>query len=188
MQDWLADATEVERETMIQTLYGMWLARNEARDGHRIADARTVARRVCDHMNEWREVHPKGPRVLSEKIMETWKPPEMGWVKANADGASTKLRTRGGGGVVLRDHGGAFRGGARAFLPSTSDPQLLELMASRQAMQLAIQQGFQKVHLELDSKEVVAMLNGSSKNLPAVGPLIDEVKEMLRTRQECKVS
>ena len=88
----------------------------------------------------------------------------------------------------LRDHVGAFSGGACAFLPSTSDPRLLEVMASRPVMQLAIQHGFQKVHLEHESKEVVAMLNGSSKNLPSVGPLIDEVKEMLRTRQEYKVS
>ena len=32
------------------------------------------------------------------------------------------------------------------------------------------------------------MLNNSSNDLSAMGPIIDEVKEMLRTRQEYKVS
>lgn len=73
MQDWLADATDVERETMIQALYGLWLARNEVRDGQRIADARTVARRVCAHMSGWREVHPKGACAICKNSggMET---------------------------------------------------------------------------------------------------------------------
>jgi hypothetical protein len=67
-------------------------------------------------------------------------------------------------------------------------PEHPEVLASRQAVQLAIHQGFQKVHLELDSKEVLAMLKDNSKNLSAVGPLVDEVKELLRSRQEYKVS
>ena len=111
---------------MIQALYDMWLARNESRDGKRIAYARAVAMKVSSHMNEWREVHPKGPRHPTITHVEAWKLPEMGRIQANADGATTKLRTKGGGGVVLRDHAGAFKGGACAFLPSISDPEYLE--------------------------------------------------------------
>lgn len=33
----------------------------------------------------------------------------------------------------------------------------------------------------------MAMINDKSKNLSAVGPLVEEVKELLRTRQDYKV-
>lgn len=188
LQEWFAGASDAERETMVQGLYGLWLARNEARDGKRITDAKAVAERVDDHMREWREVHQRATRTEEPKLAERWKPPEEGWIKVNADGATSKLQVNGGGGVVLRDHDGAYRGGACTFLPGTSDPELLEVLASRQAVKLAIQQNVDKIHLELDSKGVVAMINDRRKNLSAVGPLVEEVKELLQTRQGYKVS
>lgn len=59
MQGWLPDAGDAERETLIQGLYGLWCARNEARDGKRIPDPCAVAERVHDHMQEWRSVHDR---------------------------------------------------------------------------------------------------------------------------------
>ena len=54
-------------------------------------------------------------------------------------------------------------------------------MASRQAVKLAMQQNVERIHLELDSKGVVAMINDKGKNLSAVGPLVEEIKQLLRT-------
>ena len=61
-----------------------------------------------------------------------------------------------------------------------------EVLACRWAVQLAVELNIQKVHLELDSKGMVATMN-DNKNLSAVGPLVEEVKELLRTPQEAKV-
>uniref|UniRef100_A0A452ZV04 Uncharacterized protein n=1 Tax=Aegilops tauschii subsp. strangulata TaxID=200361 RepID=A0A452ZV04_AEGTS len=91
LQEWSAGASDAERETMVQGLYGLWLARNEARDrdGKRIADAKAVAERVHDHMREWTtEVHQRTARTMEPKQVERWKPPDAGWIKVNADGAT----------------------------------------------------------------------------------------------------
>ena len=71
--------------------YSVWLARNEARDGKKIADAKIVAERIDDHMKEWREVHQRTTRTVEPKLVERWKPPKVGWIKVNADGATSKL-------------------------------------------------------------------------------------------------
>lgn len=49
----------------------------------------------------------------------------------NADGAISKLGGKGGGGVVIRDHDGAYRGGACHFLPAISDSETSEILVSR---------------------------------------------------------
>lgn len=139
LQEWLAGASDAERETMIQGLYGLWLARNEAHDGKRFLEAKAVAERVDDHMREWREVPKRSIKISQPKQVERWQPPEVGWIKVNADGATSKLQVKGEGGVVLRDRAGAYRGGACMFLPSTSDPELLEVLACRRAVQLAVE-------------------------------------------------
>ena len=83
--------------------------------------------------------------------------------------------------MILRDHEGAYRGGAATFLPAATDP------AARWGIKLATELGVQKIQLELDSKGVVSMLNDRSKNLSALGPYIEETKGMLRYKQEYKV-
>ena len=35
--DWLAGASEEEKDILLHAAYGLWLARNDARDGKRIA-------------------------------------------------------------------------------------------------------------------------------------------------------
>lgn len=122
LKAWFAEAGAAERETMIHALYGLWCARNETRDGKMIQDARELAVRVYDHIHEWRSVNSHEPPTKEPRSAERWKPPGMGWVKANADGATSKMHDGGGVGVVLRDHHGAYRGGTSVFFPGAANP------------------------------------------------------------------
>ena len=94
---------------MIHALYGLWCARNETRDGKRIQDARELAEKVHAHIQEWRQVHVEERTTKETRRPDNWKPPEPGWIKVNADEAMARAHDRGGGGVVLRDHHGAFK-------------------------------------------------------------------------------
>lgn len=109
--DWFADASDEEREAMIQATYGLWLARNEARDGKRIAPPHEIIAMVVAHMSEWRAVHSENKRPGRPPIKQRWQPPEDGWFKVNSDGAVSKSGGKGGAGAVIRDHNGAFRAG-----------------------------------------------------------------------------
>lgn len=119
---------------LLQGVYGLWLARNAMLDGVRIQDAREVAASVSLFMDEWSNDVPKKVRSLVKTPVEKWIPPEQGWIKANVDGAVASGSGDGGGGVVFRDHDGAFRGALAHFFPNVSKPEAVELMACRKAL------------------------------------------------------
>ena len=133
-------------------------------------------------------VNGRQPKVPSATLVERWKPPENGWLKLNSDGVLAKSLDRGGGGVFLRDHVGAFRGAASCVFNGVSDPEVAEILACRKAVQMAVQRGAQKIHLEVDNKGVAAMINDKERNLSAAGAIIQEVKALLNTRQDYKVT
>uniref|UniRef100_A0A8I6WJS1 RNase H type-1 domain-containing protein n=1 Tax=Hordeum vulgare subsp. vulgare TaxID=112509 RepID=A0A8I6WJS1_HORVV len=137
---------------------------------------------------EWSTIHTHQPRNTTPTLVARWNPPEQGWLKANSDGALAKAHNRGGGGVVLRDHEGAYRGGACYVFRDVSHPEMAELLACREAVQLAIQTGAPKVHVEVDSIAVAAMVNERAKNLSLAGPIVEEIKLLGRTLEGFKVS
>ena len=74
------------------------------------------------------------------------------------------------------------------FFRDVVEPQAAEILACRSALQVARERGILKVHLELDSKGLVQMIKDKQKNLAAVGPWIQEIKGLLHTRNEFKIS
>lgn len=42
---------------MMQTIYQIWLARNDARDGKRMGEPRMIAEKVNFYLQEWQEVN-----------------------------------------------------------------------------------------------------------------------------------
>uniref|UniRef100_A0A8I6Y8C7 RNase H type-1 domain-containing protein n=1 Tax=Hordeum vulgare subsp. vulgare TaxID=112509 RepID=A0A8I6Y8C7_HORVV len=61
-------------------------------------------------------------------------------------------------------------------------------MACKQALQVAVDRNFHHIHVELDSKEVVRQINQTSNNLSALGHWVREIKELLQSRLEAKVT
>uniref|UniRef100_R7W4Q1 Uncharacterized protein n=1 Tax=Aegilops tauschii TaxID=37682 RepID=R7W4Q1_AEGTA len=75
-------------------------------------------------------------------------------------GKLSRFGEKGGGGAVLRNHHGAFLGAACQFFPHNVDPEAVEVLACRRAQ---------------------------TRNLSAVGPWIQEIKEMLNSFAEFRV-
>ena len=186
--EWFATANEDEREMMIHSVYAMWLARNETRDGRRIEAPREIIERVCSHVKEWREVHAKSPRITKPAAVQRWSAPDEGWIKANSDGAISRHGGRAGGGVVLRDANGGFLASACHLFPQVVDPEVAEIMACKRALRVAADINVQKVHLELDCQSLVHVLKQPEKNLSVMGPWLEEIKTMLRSFEDFKVS
>ena len=91
-------------------------------------------------------------------------------MKLNADGALARSSTKGGGGVVVRDHNGRFLGGACHFFPFLSDPEEAELRACKRAIDLARELGLPKVILESDCATVVSKLKSEPIDRSVYGP------------------
>jgi ribonuclease HI len=150
---------EKELGLAIMLIYQMWLARNEAREAVQIVALQDIVRRSLALLEEWVSVHGK-PEHTSAKVREQWSPPEEGWIKANVDGAFSSDSGCGGCGVVLRDHHGGFRGGATRFL--------------------AKEKGFDRVCVESDCLGAVAKIRSTEVNRSSHGPLVEEIKEMMK--------
>lgn len=88
---------------------------------------------------------------------------------------------------MIRNHDGAFQAAACHFFPTKSNPETVEVLACRRAVQLAIELGARKLEVELDSKGVVAMLTDQKKNLSVAGPVLEEIKSLLRSMDEYKI-
>ena len=104
----------------------------------------------------------------------------MGWCKANADGAYHADSGRSGGGAILWDHHGGFLAGACHFFPHVFDAEGVELLACRRALCLAQEAGVMKVILETDSVEVASKLTREEQDRSFYGPLVDEIRSLLR--------
>lgn len=185
--DWLGQASESERALVMVTIYQIWLARNDARDGERCEDPGAIVDRALHLLEEWHQVKEVRPCTPQQQQREQWQPPVEGWSKVNADGAIQKSSGDGGGGAVLRDHHGNFVAAACHFFPSVSDPELAELLACRRAAGLAIEMGSLKVVLETDNKGIAQRLASDDLNRSVYGPLIEEIKGLLQSRHDFKV-
>lgn len=186
--DWFSRASGDEREVMIQVTYGLWLARNEARDGERIAPPHEIIATVVAHMHEWKEVHANQKQPATPQPRPRWHVPDEGWVKVNADGAVSRHGDKGGGGAVVRNHQGAFMAGLSHHFPNITDPEATEILACKRGLELAREVNAERVHIELDSQNVVQMIKQPSKNLGAAGPWVEEIKILLRSFADVKVS
>lgn len=185
---WFAEASDDEKAVQVQGVYALWLARNNAREGQRIEEAEAIARRVWHLMEEWQSIHGRKSKQVHGGQRERWKPPDDGWTKANVDGATSKVGELGGAGVVFRNQEGAFLGGACQVLPSCSDPIKAELGECKRVAQLAAQLDVQNLHIEMDCAVIVGKLRSQEKDLSPHGPTIEEIKQLLNSRERWKIS
>ncbi len=94
-----------------------------------------------------------------------WKPPDLGWVKLNTDGASLGNPGIAGGGGLIRDSNGGWVGGFARAIGVTTSVQT-ELRALKDGLMLAIDLGIPYLAIEMDSLVAVEFVN--SKTMPNV--------------------
>lgn len=160
---WLANASDGERATMVQGLYGAMVGKIQCTGWKE--DRRGV--RYCSISGE-------GDGGMT---VGSWPQEQDCEACTNAEmGATTKMGKKGGMGVVFRNHEGAFLGGACLFFPQSMEPAKIiadEVTATR-------------LHIEMDCKDIVSKLQNKERDVPMLGPMIEEVKQLLETRQECR--
>jgi ribonuclease HI len=178
--------SEKELGIAMLSLYHMWLARNDARELPMIENPESTVNRIWALWEEWQAIKEPAGGVKA-RVVERWSLPAEGWVKANCDGAFTPGDGPGGGGVIMRDHHGAFLSGASRFFPSAPDPEGAELGACRMALEMAKEAGVQKIVVETDCKGVVTKLNSDGIDRSLHGPMVEDIKFRLREFDDYKV-
>jgi ribonuclease HI len=176
---WFGRLGQKELSLAMSLLSQLWFARNEARHSEGIESPDSTVRRAMFLADEWAAINQ--PRVTTNPTLPgKWSKPAPGWHKANTDGAMLLSGDHGGGGVVLRDHHGGFVAGACHFFPSVCDAENAELLACRRGVLLARELGVAKLELETDSMGAVTKLRSNEVDRSVQGPLVEEIKLLLR--------
>jgi ribonuclease HI len=181
--DWFHSLPAKDLGLVMTTLYHLWLSRNNARDESTIEDPERTARRVLAITEEWGKLRDPSPSRVHKEV-EHWRPPERGWLKANADGAFSVTDGQGGGGVVLRDDEGVPIEAASFFFMQVTDPERAELLACQQAVRVAKEYDVRKLVLEMDCAGAVNKLRAQVLDRSVHGPLVEEIKTLLGEFEE----
>ncbi|XP_043689330.1 uncharacterized protein LOC122640247 [Telopea speciosissima] len=108
----------------------------------------------------------------------TWVPPPVGVIKANSDAALPADKSKGGVGVVFRDHSGSPC--LARSIPSSFGCSIQgELLAIRYALTSALELGIDDLMVETDNMDAFLMVEG--KKIPSweVADLVVEVERLV---------
>ncbi|KAE8793880.1 hypothetical protein D1007_31470 [Hordeum vulgare] len=130
----VAAVADHEKELMLQATYGLWLARNNTREGRKLQQPHEIIDSLKVQLSDWKAANKTRVSQPEPKTIQKWEPPLNGWVKINSDGAVLKQGTNGGGGAVFRDHNAMFLSIVSHFFPGIVDPEVVEALACRRAL------------------------------------------------------
>ncbi|KAI8556439.1 hypothetical protein RHMOL_Rhmol05G0253500 [Rhododendron molle] len=99
--------------------------------------------------------------LLSSTV--TWKPPEIGMLMINGDGAFSARTRKGGVGMLVRDHGGKILGATAVPIQDRSSAEVAEAEGFRIALDCSICSAGGSYIVEGDAQAVINMLQGKSK-------------------------
>ena len=94
--------------------------------------------------------------------VEKWDAPEDGWLKINCDGAFDQNSMVAGLGVDVRNSDGMLVEGRNRSSPAMNDLQV-EAMVVKEGVKLAIEKKYQKVVMEMDSREIQLVVTKKKK-------------------------
>ena len=172
-------------------LWRIWKNRNEFIYKGKDYDAPSMVRKAREDMEEWRSRKEVEESVVKNPIrapsIERWKPPPQNWIKCNTDGAWKKDSESCGVGWVSRDQSGKLVWAGARELPTLGSPIKFEAEAIRWAIHTLVGFNYQQVIVETDSLELTKMINGTEAPWPKLRPIIQDISNMLVTKEAYRV-
>ncbi|KAE8792786.1 hypothetical protein D1007_32655 [Hordeum vulgare] len=130
----VATAADHEKELMLQATYGLWLARNNTREGRKLQQPHEIIDSLKVQLSDWKAANETRVSQPEPKTIQKWESFVNGWVKINSDGAVSKQGTNDGGGAVFQNHNVMFLFVVSHFFLGIADPEAVEALACRRAL------------------------------------------------------
>ena len=119
-------------------------------------------------------------------VQVRWFKPPAGWFKLNLDGASCGNLGKAGGGGILRDCNGLWiKGYARSIGFATTI--IAEFWALRDGLKLALNEGIQRLIVELDANVVVDLIKTNAATNKPYAPLLYDCRYLLTRLTQAQV-
>ena len=101
-------------------------------------------------------------------------PPENVY-KINVDAALSIEHQCSGIGIIIRDYAGLFMAGRILQIQACTDPHRAELLAAREGLPFAWENGFQKVILEGDARKVYDSIERADDDMSYNGSILRDI-------------
>ncbi|KAL4324712.1 hypothetical protein GQ457_11G026530 [Hibiscus cannabinus] len=101
-----------------------------------------------------------------------WRPPPVGSIKVNVDGAFLPSARLGAIGVIARDSSGAVLGGFAKPIPSQGPASTVEVAALFAGLEFAIDNNWPSAHIESDAAVLVNKLHRPTADLSLLGDML----------------
>lgn len=166
--------------TVVCGVWTLWTGRNARRHGRKVWEPGAAARYIStllENLAMLKTTAKPGHVVVRAR----WQLPEEGWVKVNIDAAFDSA------GVVIRDHSGQVLAGAARWFDCLPDALTAEAMSAREGLELAIENGYDKVILEVDCSNLKALLEDQGGVRSAIGGLCFDISELSREFRDFKI-
>jgi pentatricopeptide repeat protein len=177
--DYLAISTDEEATTMTITLWHIWQARNDARNGEGQLRPHFVVEKIRAD-TEMALLHlykPSNSNMCDPFRPKRWAPPPEGSVMVNVDAALFAESNRIGIGLVIRDHNGRFLAACRRGLEGFTEPEIAEATALRHAVRFVSILPYNQVTFASDCLSLIQKLHATSKDQSQVAAIIQDIKQ-----------
>lgn len=163
-----------------------WTGRNARNHGRKVWELGASARYVAGLLEELALLKPHQKASVPRRKAE-WQRPAEGWIKANTDAAFDASTFTGSGGVVICDHRGSVLAGAARWFDNVPDALTAEALAAKEGLELAMENGYDKVILEVDCSNLKSLIANDTGWTSAIGGLCFDITELSRNFAEFKV-
>uniref|UniRef100_A0A7N2KZZ0 RNase H type-1 domain-containing protein n=1 Tax=Quercus lobata TaxID=97700 RepID=A0A7N2KZZ0_QUELO len=136
------------------------------------------ARSLVHEFNHLRPVHAKIPRTAR---LVRWKPPPLGVVKVNFDGAIFSTQSSAGLAMVVRDQAGLVLASLSQKIPLSTSVEIVEVIAARRALLLARELGFERVMVEGDSEIIIKAIKEKALPSSDLGHILEDIRVLSRS-------
>ncbi|KAE8801385.1 hypothetical protein D1007_23082 [Hordeum vulgare] len=96
----VAATADHEKELLLQATYGLWVPRNNTREGRKLQQPHEIIDSLKVQLSGWKAANETRVSQSEPKTIQKWEPPVNGWVKINSNGTVSKQGTNGVGGVM----------------------------------------------------------------------------------------
>ncbi|KAL4359500.1 hypothetical protein AHAS_Ahas08G0083600 [Arachis hypogaea] len=119
-------------------------------------------------------------------MLVRWKPPKLGWVKLNVDGARKEEDRTAGCGGLIRNHKGEWIGGFEARIEEQGSITHVEIWKILKGMEMAWDLGMQRI-IETDSKEFYDCINRAEEKGRYHNTLIRDILNLKNRSWKIKI-
>uniref|UniRef100_A0ACD5YKV4 Uncharacterized protein n=1 Tax=Avena sativa TaxID=4498 RepID=A0ACD5YKV4_AVESA len=180
--DYLARSTDIQCTTLAVVFWHLWDARNEARNSDIKPNPSRTSGKILAYIDL---IKQNLYRSCSQHRCEStptlkWTPPPRGTVLVNCDAAISQAAGGVSAGVVLRDHSGTCLVACCQFYEGLLPPELAEAVALRRAVELARDEGKDRVIFASDCLSLVQRLNSPCFDRSDVGLVTNSIKFLVR--------